>query len=780
MCVVAGMAPVSSQQDQAPSAALPSAGPGSGFDGTNPFTRPVPRQTKMHEHCDAPSAPVVPTPVTAQQAHTAPVAVVAGSRRQPRIAFVTHAHVDSRTERRIRKIAGLKRRAGTVYHHPIYGPIQGSWVTNVVPDMSLLHDCILDTLSGTGGTDLEGIRDLASLAVPLVTRGDTEGTVELWPRLLGYEKAVTMVPAGALWTRGQGHWEMPTTSLIGIDGTPRPGMIVGDRTLYHEARRSLEEGKVDLETAATMSRVAAALDPIDVSADYTELAARVGDVPDWFGMELRPYQRTAAVAMVAGLRLLADEPGTGKTVMSLAATAIMGSERLLITAPSNTLSHWAREARRTRLPDHMGEGAAVVTIVAGRKQKPLPPRGVVIVTPSLLRSREQLKDQIVAWSPDQLIYDEAHSSKTWHSKISTTMREVARSCGAAFTLTGTPMLKSPDEVAPLLEISGLLDPVFGGYSAFTETFMTKNRFNAWVPKAGTTGILKERLDGWCWVRRTKAQVQTDLPPKVRSARVVDVKPSALVDAHRKVLDRVGEWLDKYQAEHGLLPDGAVVERWSKNNIGLSSPLREATGMVKIPAAAEHVVEWASATGRAADGTWTRPLIVWAHHHVVMDALAEALQTAGVPFARIGGGTSAEQTGRIVDEFQAGRWPILLASIHAAGTGITLTRASDELFVEADWTNAIMSQAESRAHRHGQTSPVLIETLIAPGTLDVSIQSILRAKAKLLRETTPSADVDVAVLGPHDEVPAFNREISSITEPWQVVNALVEEEMKRRV
>lgn len=781
MSEVQDVSALSAQRQPALIDAVPDLARGGGLGKENPFTHAPSGKLPVSErtvHGTSP-APIVPMPVTEQQAHTAPIAVVTGTRRLPRIAFVLHESFGDRICRRIRKIAGLRYRSGTFYQHPVYGQISGSWVTDVVPDMSVLNECILDTVTGTIGNDLEGITDVASLAVPLVTREDGEGEVDLWPRLLGYEKAVAIAPPGALWARGKGHWSMPTTSLLSIDGTPRPGMIVADRTLLQDTQKSREQGLMDPESAATMSRVGGALDPVDVAADFEQLVEKVGDVPDWFGMDLRPYQRTAAVAMVAGLGILGDEPGTGKSVMALGAAAITGAERVLIACPPIALSHWVREVGRTGITGHMGEDAEVVQIVSGRKQKDLPQRGIVLVPPSLLRAREQLKDDVIAWAPEVFLYDEAHSAKTWHSKTSTTMREVARACGTSFMLTGTPFFKSADEIAPLLEMCGLLDPVFGGYSAFMETYMTKNRFNAWVPKLSAIEQLRELLDRYCWVRRTKAQVQADMPPKVRSARIVDVKPAGLITAHRKVLGKITEWLDEFELEKGALPGTTDVERWAKDNIGLSSPLREATGLAKIPAATEHVVDWTNSTGRLAEGSWVRPLIVWAHHHVVMDALSEALSGAGLPFAKIAGGTTAARIGQIVDEFQAGKWPVLLASIRAAGTGITLTRSSDVLFVEADWTNAIMSQAESRAHRYGQTAPVLIETMLAPGTLDVSIQSILRENAKMLLRATPTADVDVAVLEASDEIPAMNDQISAITEPWQIIRALVEETLKAR-
>ncbi len=79
------------------------------------------------------------------------------------------------------------------------------------------------------------------------------------------------------------------------------------------------------------------------------------------------------------------------------------------------------------------------------------------------------------------------------------------------------------------------------------------------------------------------------------------------------------------------------------------------------------------------------------------------------------------------------------AIAAASTGITLNRSSDVLFVESDWTPALVSQAEDRSHRRGVKRPVLVTTLIASGTLDEHIQNVLLNKAEVLEQVLPGAD-----------------------------------------
>ena len=131
-----------------------------------------------------------------------------------------------------------------------------------------------------------------------------------------------------------------------------------------------------------------------------------------------------------------------------------------------------------------------------------------------------------------------------------------------------------------------------------------------------------------------------------------------------------------------------VETWARGEVGLISPLRRAAGMAKVEAAVDRIREHVEGTtddsGRAP--VYTRPLVVWVHHREVGDALALAVPAAVARTAILRGGVSEDKRGRIVDDFQDGKIPVLVASIAAAGVGITLTAACDTTFVETDWSS----------------------------------------------------------------------------------------------
>lgn len=74
--------------------------------------------------------------------------------------------------------------------------------------------------------------------------------------------------------------------------------------------------------------------------------------------------------------------------------------------------------------------------------------------------------------------------------------------------------------------------------------------------------------------------------------------------------------------------------------------------------------------------------------------------------------------------------VLLATIGAAGTGLTLTVANTLLFLDSPWNYATFVQVSSRIHRIGQTKNCDIISLLATNTIDERIMDIVEKKKKL--------------------------------------------------
>ena len=643
----------------------------------------------------------------------------------------------------------------------------------------------VDFTEATG--ELAGLTSLNDLWRPLVMRSQRfPHQAFVRPRLAGFQDIQERLGPGAVWDKNLKRFEVLLSDMVtqGPDGlTVKRGFLL-DSDGFEAAVQSRRESAIPAAVREAARELGASTgvdgDVQDELSPRTRelidiVASHTGRMPDWFGLALYPFQEAGAYAIVGGHNALCDAPGLGKTRQALAAAAISGADRVVIVVPPLVVTNFSREATAAlgpkfaamvpppepapapkRKPSGKKKKAPefppyIVPIRAGRKVPPFPEAGVIVVADSLLASRPELLDDIIAWGPQCALFDEAHRASTWAGKRATADRNLSLSVsGLSVPMTGTPFKANPVEVTNILALSGHLGPVFGGASEFIERYATKDRHGGWMPKRKMLPDLERQLTAHCWVRRNKQDVLKQLPPKLRTTRVVDIDRKGFAQAHEALYEKIGLWVDE-MLENGVEITQEDIKVYAKTHIEIITPLRAAAGVAKIPAAIEIVKDWLQATtvtGPDGSKVYTRPLVVWVHHSPVMEALKAAIpeDVAGIGF--IDGGTPEHKRQPEADKLQNGEIGVIFCSIMAAGFGITLTRSSDVIFIETDWTPANISQAEDRVHRIGQTETCMITTLLAVDTLDAHMRAILRNKGKDLNVLMPGADNNVTVMTAH--------------------------------
>jgi SWI/SNF-related matrix-associated actin-dependent regulator 1 of chromatin subfamily A len=202
-----------------------------------------------------------------------------------------------------------------------------------------------------------------------------------------------------------------------------------------------------------------------------------------------------------------------------------------------------------------------------------------------------------------------------------------------------------------------------------------------------------------------------------------------------------EWDAKQRLDAAVAARASMIHRHSI--FAEIQKLRMKTAQAKLPAAIEHV------RSVVEQG---QPLVVFAYHRDIVQALNTALTGQGVEVVVLDGSIAAAQRQARVDAFQAGQGDVLIATMDAAGVGLTMTRSSTIAFVELDWTPAKMRQAEDRVHRHGQRQPVTVQYLVVDGTIDAYIAELAQSKT----------DMAASTLG--DDLLDFQRLLSGVTTP----------------
>ena len=440
---------------------------------------------------------------------------------------------------------------------------------------------------------------------------------------------------------------------------------------------------------------------------------------------LFPYQDKGA-DWLAGRRrgLLADEMGLGKTAQAIVAADRAGCRTALVLAPAAVGENWRREFLRWQATPRT---AKVVRKIDDLVQPP----DVAVLSYDMARSRPIL-NALLSRRWDVLVCDEAHYLKNpgaarTRAVLGPRLDEVGGLVSAAdrvWGLTGTPMPNWPNELWPLLRAFAPEAIGKTAYWSFQKSFCVS------VPlpngQSKIVGVRDaERLKALVapvMLRRKKADVLTDLPP----LREGEIPLSGGTDLALAGGDgETARLIREIQAQALLSDDvdkgvGLVLQNASQESV---SRLRRITAGVKAQALAPLLAEEMEQR--------SDKLVVMAWHGETLDTMQDALAPFGA--VRLCGKTAPAQRQAAIDAFQNDpACRVFVGQIQAAGTGITLTAASDLVFAEMSWTPSDNAQAAMRVHRIGQSRPVMIRYATLAGTIDEAVVRVLRRKTQAIR------------------------------------------------
>ena len=111
--------------------------------------------------------------------------------------------------------------------------------------------------------------------------------------------------------------------------------------------------------------------------------------------------------------------------------------------------------------------------------------------------------------------------------------------------------------------------------------------------------------------------------------------------------------------------------------------------------------------------------------------------AGVASGYLDGATTDRQTE--IDRFRDGDDPAFFVSLKAGGVGLNLVEADYVVLLDPWWNPAVEDQAIDRAHRIGQTRPVIVYRLVSADTVEQKVVALREAKADLFARVLDGSD-----------------------------------------
>ena len=407
---------------------------------------------------------------------------------------------------------------------------------------------------------------------------------------------------------------------------------------------------------------------------------------------------------------LADDMGLGKTLQAITLLSYIypkSTTPTLIVMPKSLLNNWQNELKRFN-PNL----SFYLYYNPQRDIEKFKKYNIILTTYAIVRNDiDKLKDIKF----DTIILDESQNIKNIDSKISKAV--MLLESNHKFTLSGTPIENSLFELYSLFRF--INNGLFKSLKDFKADFASpiQNEVNEDIAQ-----VLKAKITPFL-LRRLKADVLKDLPPKQEQIIYVDMEPEhkkfyeEKKNFYKQLLDQQiqlnGINKSKFiimQAFNDLRQIASTPELKSQNHIN-SSKIDNLFEMLDDIILNGHKV------------------LVFANFLGSLDLISQKAQSRGYEHLLMTGSTKNRQ--ELVDKFQNDKdTKLLLMTLKVGGVGLNLTEADYVFIFDPWWNKAAENQAIDRAHRMGQKNKVFSYKMITKDTIEEKILELQMQKQDL--------------------------------------------------
>lgn len=422
-----------------------------------------------------------------------------------------------------------------------------------------------------------------------------------------------------------------------------------------------------------------------------------------FKGSLRSYQKIGLNFLETLCRtgfsaVLADEMGLGKTVQYLAFLSLKDpKKRHLIVAPASLLFNWENEFQRF-LPQ----------FPCARYINTLPENGAILISYHKLRENASRFHNVPF---ETVVLDEAHFIKNPDSKIA----QAVCSLSASFrvSMTGTLIENHAKELWSQFHF------LMPGFLEDRTTF--ESRLSLAEVDARYARKIKKQIRPFL-LRRRKEEVAKDLPPLTEQTCLIEM-PKEQTDAYETFLK---------EAKSGLLQKISL-EGASKQRMEIFETILRLRQIACHPLLIGREAQSGKMEALLSDletiADEGKKVLIFSQFTSMLNLIAKELKEQKIKYVRLDGSTlNREEPVKIFQEDPS--ITVFLLSLKAGGVGLNLTAADYVILFEPWWNEAAEAQAIGRAHRIGQTKPVIAKRYIAKDSIEEKMMSLKKAKLNL--------------------------------------------------
>jgi len=488
-----------------------------------------------------------------------------------------------------------------------------------------------------------------------------------------------------------------------------PSALPVDPARLVALREFLDEGAMELDEASQ-----AALKRWDQISESTPA------VPTELKADLRDYQLEGFqwLKRLSHLGLgacLADDMGLGKTLQIIAyLLSEGGGKKHLVVAPTSVCTNWVREIRRfapslQAVELHGPQRTAQLERLQACQDSE---RSQVFITSYGLLHSDSEDLASVPWHT--VILDEAQYIK--NAKSYRAQAAYALPARMKIAATGTPIENHLGDVWSLFRF---LNPaLLGGWSQFQTHFVKPvQRDDDHEAKLHLRELIRPYL-----LRRTKAQVLTELPPLTTNRKEIllsDEESMRYASLRREIHDKLFTRAGKENNKLEILAEISRLRRFCCHP-KLVFPDAPSDSR-KLDALVDLVGELKENGHQA---------LIFSQYVDFLELARERISETGVSYEYLDGSTRKAERQRSIDRFQQEGTPLFLISLKAGGLGLNLTAADYVIHLDPWWNPAVKSQATDRAHRFGQERPVTVYEFVTKDTIEEEILQLHKNKGQL--------------------------------------------------